>query len=175
MQVLGHIKVHKNASKHAGNAFMACGTAWCTTSLLLHPPQRSQLRKHRWASQCKVKKRSFPPHLWPGLCLLTSCTWMRPERWELSCSHSKQEEQRSIHRIPGRLFLFINYRWNLANHTPTPSVLGRWGNQLWVESTSFLPKKRAVLFSSKYFWRRRASKTLRNSGTNEGKIIACSQ
>lgn len=109
-----------------------------------------------------------------GSHLLTQCTWTRPERWELGRPHLKQKEKWSIHQIPGGdggvgwLFLFIICRWNLATIPPTPSVSGRWGIWLWVESTSFLPKKRAVLSSSEYFWRRRASKTSRNSGINKG-------
>lgn len=46
----------------------------------------------------------------------------------------------------GGLFLFTKYRWNLANHAPTLSVLGRCGIQLWVESTSFLLKKSCTVF-----------------------------
>lgn len=144
--------------------------------LLLQPPQLSQPRKHRRASWRKVKKQSFPPHLWPG--------FMPPDLMHLNEARkvgaqlsSLKAERAMIHppNVWGGLFLFINCRWNLANHTPTLSVLGRWGIQLWVESTSFLPSKRAVLSSSKYFWRRRAGKTLRNSCINEGYIIAYSQ
>lgn len=86
-------------------------------------------------------KSNCPPHLQPA--------FMPPDvkhlnkAWKVGAQLSSlKAEQAMIHppKPLGRLFLFITCRWNLANHAPTFSVLGRWDIQLWVESTSFLPE-----------------------------------
>lgn len=97
-------------------------------------------------SQNPVVPSCIVPHLQP--------TFMPPDlkhlskAWKVGAQLSSLKTEWAMIHPPkplGSPFLFIICRWNLANHTPTFSVLGRWDIQFWVESISFLPEKSCTI------------------------------